>query len=104
MAADYIEEREANYFVRGSRVSLDSVVCGFLNGESPEAIRDNFPTLSLEQVYGAIAYYLAHQVEIDSYLNIKHEDFEKARRSQTHVSSGLRARLLSARENLTRRP
>ena len=104
MAADYIEEREANYFIRGSRVSLDSIVYGFLNGESAEAIRDNFPTLSLEQVYGTIAYYLAHQVEIDRYLESKQEDFEKARRSQTHVSNGLRARLLSAREHLTRRP
>ena len=104
MAAEYIEDREANYFVCGSRVSLDSIVYGFLNGESPETIRDKFPTLSLEQVYGAIAYYLAHQVEIDRYLESKQEDFEKARRSQTHVSNGLRARLLSAREHLTRRP
>ena len=104
MAADYIEEREDNFFIRGSRVSLDSVVYGFLNGESPETIRDNIPTLSLEQVYGAVAYYLAHQAEIDSYLKTKQEDFEKARRSQTHVSNGLRARLLSAREHLTRRP
>ena len=103
MAADYIEEREANYFIRGSRVSLDSVVYGFLNGESPETIRDNFATLNLEQVYGAIAYYLAHQAEIDRYLESKQEDFERARGSQTHVSNGLRARLLSARENLTRR-
>jgi uncharacterized protein (DUF433 family) len=104
VAADYIEEREANFFIRGSRVSLDSVVYGFLNGESAETIRDNYPTLSLEQVYGAIAYYLAHQVVIDPYLETKHVDFEKARRSQTHVSNGLRARLLSAREHLIRRP
>ena len=45
-------------------------------------IRENFSSLSLEQVYGAIAYYLAHQAGIDSYLKTKHEDFEKARRSQ----------------------
>jgi uncharacterized protein (DUF433 family) len=101
---DYVEQRESNYFIRGSRVSLDSVVHGFLNGDSPETIRDNFPTLSLEQVYGAIAYYLAHQSEVDSYLKTKQEDFEKARRSQTHVSDGLRARLLSAREHPSRRP
>ncbi len=104
MKVDYVEQREANYFIRGSRVSLDSVVHGFLNGETPETIRDNFPTLSLEQVYGAIAYYLAHQNEVDPYLKAKREDFEKARLSQTHVSDGLRARLLNAREHLTRRP
>ncbi|HXB68390.1 MAG TPA: DUF433 domain-containing protein [Candidatus Acidoferrales bacterium] len=52
MATEYVEQREENYFIRGSRVSLDSVVYGFLDGESPETIRDNFPTLSLEAIYG----------------------------------------------------
>lgn len=54
MVEDYVEKRQEHYFIRGSRVSLDSIVYGFLNGDSPETIRDNFPTLSLAQVYGAI--------------------------------------------------
>ena len=104
MATEYIEQREANYFICGSPVSWDSMVYGFLNGESPETIRETFPTVSLEQVYGAIAYYLAHQAEVESYLRTKLEDFEKARHSQSHVSNALRSRLLNAREHLTRRP
>ena len=103
MTADYVERREANYFIRSSRVSLDSIVYGFLNGDSPETIRDNFPTLSLEQVYGAITYYLGNQAEIDRYLNAKQEGFEAARQSQAHVSTDLRARLHQAREDLARR-
>jgi uncharacterized protein (DUF433 family) len=67
MIDQYVEQREATYFVRGSRVSLDSVVHSFLDGDSAEAIRESFPTLSLEQVYGAIAYYLGHQAEIDGF-------------------------------------
>ena len=66
MGTEYIEQREGNYFIRGSRVSLDSIVYGFLDGESPETILDNFPALSLERVYGAIAFYLGHQAEIDA--------------------------------------
>ncbi len=31
----------------------------------PEQIQDNFPSLTLAQVYGAIAYYLEHQMELD---------------------------------------
>src|SRR5216683_649280 len=100
MATEYIEQRDDNYFVRGSRVSLDSVVYGFLNGESPETIRDNFPTLSLEQVYGTIAFYLAHQAEIDTYLKAGKESYEEARRSQRHISSELRARIEQVREHL----
>jgi uncharacterized protein (DUF433 family) len=102
-AIEYIEMREGNYFLRGSRVSLDSVVYGFLNGESPETIRDNFPTLSLEQVFGAVAFYLAHQTEIDAYLKSKNEAYETARLSQTHVSSELRARMKQSRGHLARR-
>lgn len=58
--------------VAGSRVSLDSVVVAFRQGDSPESIRESYPLLSLEQVYGAIAYYLAHEAEVDGYL--KHQD------------------------------
>src|SRR5258708_38242504 len=98
MATEYVEVREANYFVLGSRVSLDSVVYGYLNGDSPETIRDNFPTLSLEQIYGSIAFYLANRYGIDQYLKAKKEAFEEARHSQTHDSSELLARPAQTRE------
>jgi hypothetical protein len=38
----------------------------FKIGDSPETIRQNFSSLTLEKVYGAIAFYLAHQLEVDS--------------------------------------
>src|SRR5882762_3442041 len=98
MATEYVELREDNYFLRGSRVSLDSVVYGFLDGESPETIRDNFPTLSLEPIYGAIAYYLGNQAEVDACLRRKRAVYEDARRSQTHVSSDLRERIERSKE------
>jgi hypothetical protein len=59
-------------------VSLDSVVYGFRGGETAETIQQNFPTLSLEQVYGAIVFYLGHRDEVD--FNIV-EGEEEARRS-----------------------
>ena len=104
MASEYVEQRESNYFVTGSRVSLDSIVYSFLNGESPETIQNNFPTLSLEQVYGAIAYYLAHRVDVDAYLQKKAQGFEAARRSQEHVTGELRSRLSQARQESPRLP
>ena len=54
--------------VAGTRISLDSVVIGFRQGESAEEIQRNFPALSLEQVYGTIAYYLGHRQEVEEYL------------------------------------
>lgn len=100
---DYVEKREGHYFILGSRVSLDSIVYGFLNGESPETIRENFPTLNLAQVYAAITYYLERQADIDRYLKAKQESFDEARRSQAHVSDDLRARLTRRRTALNRR-
>jgi uncharacterized protein (DUF433 family) len=66
MSREYIEQREGGYYVAGTRVSLDSLVYAFRGGESPETIQQNFPSLTLEQVYGAIAFYLGHQAEIDA--------------------------------------
>src|SRR5579863_3345703 len=68
MPKEYIEQRDGGYYVAGSRVSLDSVVYAFLRGESPEGIVESFAALTLEQVYGAIASYLANQDQIDAYL------------------------------------
>jgi hypothetical protein len=57
------------------------VVYRFLEGLSPESIQsDCFPTLTLEQVYGAISYYLANRAEIDRYLHEADKDYEDFRR------------------------
>jgi uncharacterized protein (DUF433 family) len=42
--------------IAGTRVSLDSIVHAYWEGRLPEAIVADFPSLSLEQVHGAIAY------------------------------------------------
>ena len=66
MAEGYIERRDGGFYLRGTRVPLDSIVREFGNGVSAESIRQAFPTLTLEQVYGAIAFYLGHQAEVDA--------------------------------------
>ncbi len=59
MDAHYVEYRDNGYRVAGARVSLDSGVIAFQNGLSPETIASEcFPSLTLEQVYGEVAYYL----------------------------------------------
>ena len=72
----YVEYRQEAYWVAGTRISLDSIVYAFQRGLSPESIVQSFPLLTLEQVYGAIAFYLANQTEIDAYLAVEAEAFE----------------------------
>lgn len=105
MAKEYIEAREGNYYVAGTRISLDSIVLAFRRGESPETICQNFELLRLEEVYGAIAYYLANQADIDAYLIRQNEKWEEGRRSAEPLPADLRERLMRARDELhTARP
>jgi uncharacterized protein (DUF433 family) len=68
MDKTYVEQRDGGYYVAGERVSLDSLVYAFRRGASPETIKRSFPVLMLEQVYGAITFYLAHEREVDAHL------------------------------------
>jgi uncharacterized protein (DUF433 family) len=72
----YIEQREGIYRVAGTCVSLDSIVYAFLEGHTAESIQQSFPLVTLEQVYGAITYYLAHREAIDAYLQEQAAAFE----------------------------
>ena len=76
MHSEYIEQRNGGYYVAGTRISLDSVVYSFNEGLLPEAIQEDFPVLKRSQIYGAIAFYLDHQAEIDKYLEDAVREFE----------------------------
>jgi hypothetical protein len=92
----YIEQREEEYWLEGTRISLDSVVYSFLNGESPESIAQNFPLLSLEQVYGAIAFYLANRELVDAYLKKGEAEFQRLQQSCREKSPLLYQKLKAA--------
>jgi uncharacterized protein (DUF433 family) len=100
MAKEYVQERDGGYYLDGTRVSLDSIVHCFNEGLSPEAILEEFETLTLAQVYGAIAFYLENQPAIDAYRIRQNQRFEAARRGASPLTPGLRERLLAAREHL----
>jgi uncharacterized protein (DUF433 family) len=92
----YVQRVDDVYRVAGTRVSLDSLVSLFLDGRSPESIAQSFPVLTLEQVYGALTYYLAHRPEIDAYLARQNSGYEGARRESHDAHRPLVERLRSA--------
>lgn len=100
MVKEYIEERDGNYYVASTRISLDSIVHAFRRGESPETICQNFELLRLEEVYGAITYYLANREDIDAYLIRHSEKWDDGKRNAEPLPANLRERLLRAREEL----
>jgi uncharacterized protein (DUF433 family) len=99
--SEYIEQRNGGFYIAGTRVSLDSIVYSFKAGDSPETIRQNFSSLTLEQVYGAIAFYLAHGQEVDA--NIRHgeEGLQRAVPPLSESRPQLYARLERARREIS---
>lgn len=79
LSFEFEGEPRIAYRVADTRISLDSVIINWLNGESPESIVENFDTLTLELVYGSLAYYLANREEVDEYLRQGDIEYEKLR-------------------------
>jgi uncharacterized protein (DUF433 family) len=93
MVREYVEQRDGGYWIAGTRVSLDSLVYSFLRGASPESIAQSFPILRLEEVYGAITYYLGHQADVDSCLRQHDREFEALRAHARQANPGLYKKL-----------
>jgi uncharacterized protein (DUF433 family) len=107
MNKNYVEKRDKGYWISGTRISLDSIVIAFKRGASPETIKRSFPLLSLEQVYGALTFYLADQLSIEEYL-IKSENYleiesEKRRELLKESKPELINKMLSAKEEVSAR-
>ena len=96
MPKEYVEPRNGGYYVAGTRVSLDSIVQAFQEGMSAETIHGEFDTLTLAQVYGAIAYYLENQFFIDDYRARQERRFASLREMAEPIPSDLRQRIEAA--------
>ncbi len=69
--------------LKGSRIGIESVLYEHIHrSQTPEAIQQTFPTLSLEQVYATILYYLQNKPRIDAYLADWLEFSRQARAAQ----------------------
>ena len=97
---EYVVKRDDGYWIADTRVSLDSIVYAFRRGASPEGIQRSFPLLSLEQIYGAITFYLAHQGELNASLKQAEEEFERIRQKSRQANPELYDKLDEARKNL----
>jgi len=96
---------QGTWRIAGTRVSLDSVIHSFWEGATPEEICQDFPSLSLAQVYEAIAYYLKQRNKVDAYLQTGRDGAEKLEQElngrHREFLSRLRQQLLSNRQSPT---
>jgi uncharacterized protein (DUF433 family) len=82
-----------------TRVTLDTIVAAFEAGATAEEIQQQYPTVSLPNVYATLAYYLAHRAEVDEYLRERRSRAAEVRAVVEAAldPAGIRARLLARR-------
>jgi uncharacterized protein (DUF433 family) len=73
----YLDQEDGALRIKGTRVGIEPIVVGFQEGESSEKIAHEFPTVTLAQVYGAIAYYLENKQLIDDDMAESQRELEK---------------------------
>jgi uncharacterized protein (DUF433 family) len=58
-----------NIRVKGTRVGVETILYDFVHRkESPDTIAREYPSLTLEQIYATITYYLHNKETLDRYL------------------------------------
>ena len=89
--------------VAGTRVTLDTIIAAFKQGNSPALIAEQYPTVSLEHVFSIIAFYLRRRAEVDDYLAARNTFRDEVRKQaeQRWPQEGIRERLLQRRSQVS---
>jgi uncharacterized protein (DUF433 family) len=88
--------------VGNTRVLLELLIQAFQNGATPEAIVQQYDTLTLSDVYQTIGYYLSHRSIVESYLYDREQLAQQVQTKISHLNpelSGLRDRLLARQKS-----
>lgn len=83
--------------LKGHRIGIETVLYEYIHrSQAPEEIVDDFPTLSLEQIYATILYYLNNQERIDAYMTDWLEHGQRMRAEQAKNPTSLMTKLRQA--------
>ena len=81
--------------VKGTRVGIETILYDFIHrSRTPEEIAQSYPSVTLEQVYATILYYLHNKESVSDYiadwLEHGHRAREEQKRNPPPVSEKLR--------------
>ena len=87
--------------VGGTRVTLDTMIAAFREGETPEEIAQQYPSVALGDIYAVIGYALRHPGTVSTYLSRRSDEAKSVRAENEQPGSvyGIRERLLARRLN-----
>ncbi len=85
--------------LRGHRIGIESILYAYIHqAMTPEEIAAQFPTLTLDQVYATILYYLRNKEQVHAYMTnwIEHGDRMRAEQEANPTPVVQRLRQLRA--------
>jgi uncharacterized protein (DUF433 family) len=88
--------------IRGHRIGIETVLYEYIHRrQTPEQIAAQFPTLTVEEVYATILYYLHNRAAVTAYLTawLEHGEQARAAQAQDPAVMASRQRLRHARAN-----
>ena len=87
--------------IKGHRIGIETVLYEYLHRDrGAEEIQRQYPSLSLEEIYATILYYLHNRKQVERYvaawLEFSHQAREESRRSPSSAAR----RLMALREEI----
>ena len=86
---------QGGWRISGTRVGLECIIHAYNEGESPEAMVLSWPTLSLEQIHGAIAFYLRNRPQMDEYMREIARQMDELSAQCQESNRGFREKILA---------
>jgi uncharacterized protein (DUF433 family) len=103
---DYFDfQRPDDIRIKGHRIGIESVLEAYLeDGLQPREIIERYPSLSLEDVYATILYYLQHKSEWDAYYQAHVQYCRQSREEARKTPTPGTLRLLAIKAELDKLP
>jgi uncharacterized protein (DUF433 family) len=91
--------------IKGSRVSLEVIVRQFKQGATAEQLLEDFPSLTLRDIYGAVYYYLDNTEAVEDYMRQQEDSAAEMRAflASQLDSVALRARIRARHQRAGKR-
>jgi uncharacterized protein (DUF433 family) len=77
---DFLNDEDIR--IKGTRVGIETVLEDYFEGTSPEEIALRYRSITLEQVYATITYYLHSRPKVDAYLEAWRQYTDQASQAQ----------------------
>ena len=85
--------------IKETRIGIETILYDYLHrGQSPEDIAARYPSVTLEQVYATITYYLHHRETVNTYLEdwLAHDQRMREAQQQNPPPVVIKLRTLAA--------